>query len=234
MYCVRCGVELQKGVETCPLCGLRVYHPDLREEPEPRPYPSFTDAGGRVRTGGLLLILSFLFALPIIICLMVDLKLSGGVTWSGYVAVGVAAVYIAACLPLWFRRRNPVIFFPIAMAAGLGAALYVCLKTGGRWFLPFAFPVGGAACLIFETVIVLLRYAVRGRRHRVLYILGGASIALGALCVLVEFLLHVSFGIAMRWWSLYPLAVLTLLGLLLIVIAISAPLRESLHKRLFI
>ena len=234
MYCVKCGVELQAGVETCPLCGLRVYHPDLTETPEARPYPPFAGGGERVRSGGLLLILSFLFALPIIICLLVDLKLTGRVTWSGYAVFGVLAAYIAVCLPLWFRRRNPVVFFPIAMAALLGVALYVCLKTGGRWFLPFALPVGGAVLAIIETVIVLLRYAVGERRHRVLYVLGGMSIALGGLCVLVEFLLRVSFGIAMRWWSLYPLVVLTLMGLLLIVIAISAPLRASLHKRLFI
>ena len=234
MYCVQCGVELQKGVQKCPLCGLRVYHPDLTETPEARPYPAFAGSTERVRPGGLLVILSFLFALPIIICLRVDLKLSGGVSWSGYVALGVLAGYIAVCLPLWFPKRSPVVFFPITMAALLGVALYVCLKTGGRWFLPFALPVGGAACLIVETVIVLLRYAVRGRGHRVLYILGGAAIALGALCVLVEFLLQVAFGVAMRWWSLYPLVVLTLVGLLMIVIAISAPLRASLHKKFFI
>ena len=198
MYCIKCGVELQAGVEKCPLCGLRVYHPELTEQPEPRPYPACAGTGERVRPGGLLLILSFLFALPVILCLMVDFKLNGGVTWSGYVTGGVLAAYVALCLPLWFRRRNPVVFFPVTMAALLLLALYVCLKTGGRWFLPFAFPVGGAVCLIVETVIVLLRYAVRGRRHRVLYILGGALIALGALCVLVEFLLRVSFGIAMR------------------------------------
>ena len=235
MYCIQCGVELQKGTEKCPLCGLRVYHPDLiTETPEQRPYPAFAGGGERVRPGGLLLILSVLFALPIIVCLMADLRLSGGVTWSGYVIAGVLALYIALCLPLWFPRRNPVVFFPIAMAAGLGAALYVCLKTGGRWFLPFALPVGGAACLIAETMIALLRYAVGERRHRVLFILGGGAIALGGFCVLVEFLLRVAFGIPMRWWSLYPLVVLALLGLVMIVIAISEPLRRSLHKRLFL
>lgn len=234
MYCVRCGVELQRGVPKCPLCGLRACHPDLTEEPEALPYPAFSGAPERVRPGGLAFLLSVLFALPILVCLMADLGISGGVTWSGYVVGGVLTLYVALCLPLWFRRRNPVVFFPIAMAAALGLALYICLKTGGRWFLPFALPVGGAVCLIAETVIVLLRYAVRGRRHRVLYILGGAMIAVGALCVLVELLLHVTFGAAMRWWSLYPLVVLTLLGLMLIVIAISAPLRASLHKRFFL
>ena len=31
MYCVKCGVELQKGADACPLCGLPVYHPDMDE-----------------------------------------------------------------------------------------------------------------------------------------------------------------------------------------------------------
>lgn len=235
MYCMQCGVELQKGVSKCPLCGLRVYHPDLIcETPEARPYPPYDGSAAHVRRGGLLLILSFLFALPVIVCLMVDLKLSGRVTWSGYVTAGVLALYIAVCLPLWFSNRNPVVFYPITMAALLGVALYVCLKTGGRWFLPFAFPAGGALCLIVEAVIVLLRYGVGERRYRVLYILGGAAIALGGYCMLVEFLLHITFEIPMYWWSLYPLTVLTLVGLLMLVIAVSAPLRASLHKRFFI
>ena len=235
MYCMQCGVELPKGVSKCPLCGLRVYHPDLIcETPEARPYPPFDGSSEHVSRGGLLLILSVLFALPVIVCLMVDLKLSGSVTWSGYVAMGVLALYLAVCLPLWFSNRNPVVFFPIAMAALLGVALYVCLKTGGHWFLPFAFPAGGALCLIVEAVIVLRRYTVGERRYRILYILGGAAVALGGYCVLVEFLLHITFRLPMYWWSLYPLVVLALVGLLMLVIAVSAPLRASLHKRFFI
>lgn len=234
MYCVQCGVELQRGAPRCPLCGLRVYHPELSEQPEALPYPPYTGGGDVVRRGSALLVLSFLFLPPIVVCLMVDFKLNRGVTWSGYVIGGVLTLYIALVLPLWFRRRSPVVFFPVAMAAALGLALYICLKTGGRWFLPLAFPVGGAALLLVETVIVLLRHAVRGRRYRVLYILGGALIAAGALCMLVEFLLHVTFGFAMRWWCLYPLTALSLLGLLLIVVAVAKPLRTTLHKKLFI
>lgn len=235
MYCAQCGVELRRGAERCPLCGLRVYHPELlTETPEPPPYPPFAGSAERVRPGGLLLILSVLFALPILLCLMIDLRLSGGVTWSGYVVFGVLTLYLAVSLPLWFPQSRGVVAFPITLAAGLATALYVCLKTGGRWFLSFALPVGIAAGLIIEAVIVLPRYAVGARRHRVLYILGGAAIALGGLCVLVELLLRVTFGIGMYWWSLYPLVVLTVTGLLLIVIAISEPLRASLHKRFFL
>ena len=29
MYCVNCGVKLAPTESVCPLCGTRVYHPDL-------------------------------------------------------------------------------------------------------------------------------------------------------------------------------------------------------------
>ena len=234
MYCARCGVELPKGAERCPLCALRVYHPDLQESPEAPPYPRRGEAEESVSHGGMLFIVSFLFAIPLLVCLQIDLRMNGEVGWSGYVAFSLLAAYLIICLPLWFRRPNPVIFFPIAAAAALGLSLYVCLKTGGRWFLPFAFPVGGALLLIVEAMIVLLRYAVGEQRHRALYVIGGAFAAAGGLCVLIEFLLRVSFSIPMRWWSLYPLTALTLLGVMLIVIGACRPLRESLHKKFFI
>lgn len=233
MYCVRCGVELQQGVERCPLCSLRVYHPDIQETPEPAPYPRFAE-GEAVSHGGLLFIISFLFVIPLLVCLLIDLNLNRAVTWSGYVAFGLLALYLTACFPLWFRRRNPVVFFPISAAALLGLSLYVCLKTDGRWFLPFAFPAGGALALLVEAEIVLLRYTVGDRPHRSLYILGGGFIALGGLTMLVEFLLHAAFGIPMLWWSLYSLTVLFLVGLMLLLIGLCRPLRESLHKRFFI
>ncbi|MGX8693139.1 MAG: hypothetical protein ACSW8E_05205 [Clostridia bacterium] len=233
MYCMQCGVELQKGVEKCPLCGLRVFHPSLTEQPEPLPYPRRAGEES-VSRRGILFIVSVLFLLPVLICLQIDLRLNGRIGWSGVVAFSLLAAWLMFCLPLWFRRRNPVIFFPIGMAAALGLCLYLCLKSGGRWFLPFAFPVGGAVLLIAEAVIVLLRCAVGERRRRALFVFGGAFLAAGGLCVLIEFLLRVSFGIAMRWWSLIPLTALALLGLALIVIGACRPLRLSLHKKFFL
>jgi len=233
MYCVKCGVELQKGATACPLCGLTVCHPELDEEPEPRLYPC--PAGEEtVSRGGLLFLVTFAFLVPLAVCLLTDLLTDGAVSWSGYVALGLLTAYAALCLPLWFKRPSPVVFFPVAMAAAICLTLYISLKTGGRWFLPFAFPVGGAALLLGEAVIVLLRHAVGDARYRALYVFGGASVAAGGLCLLIEFLLRVAFGVPMTWWSLYPLSALFLLGVMLIVIAASPSLRRSLHKKFFI
>ena len=234
MYCVKCGVELSAGTAVCPLCGTRVYHPDLQEKAEPAPYPRYTEGDATVSHFGLLFIVSFLFAIPLVLCLMIDLHLRGGITWSGYVACSLAVAYVCVCLPLWFRKPNPVIFFPVAMAACTLLTLYISIKTRGGWFLPFAFPVAGAVLVIVEAVIVLMRYAVGPYRHRALFIFGGAIIALGLLLLLMEFLIKVAFRLAMSGWSLYALTALVLIGLMLIIIGICRPLRQSLHKKFFI
>ena len=234
MYCVKCGVELQKGAQKCPLCGLPVYHPEIIEPADPPPYPPRVHESETVSRSGLMFILTVVFAVPLLVCLLIDFRLNGGIGWSGYVAGGLLFGYVSFCLPFWFRRPNPVIFYPCALASLLLLTLYVCLKTGGDWFLPFAFPVGGAVILFGETIIALLRYTVGARRHRQLYILGGAVMGLGALCVLIEFLIKVAFSVPMRWWSLYPLVAAILVGGMLLVIAICPPLRRSLHKKFFI
>lgn len=36
MYCIHCGVELSDSETVCPLCGTRVFHPDLpRQQGDP-------------------------------------------------------------------------------------------------------------------------------------------------------------------------------------------------------
>ena len=38
MYCVKCGVELADSQRVCPLCGTRVFHPDIPRTPADPPY----------------------------------------------------------------------------------------------------------------------------------------------------------------------------------------------------
>ena len=39
MYCIKCGVELADSEKICPLCGTRVFHPDLPCGNGEPPYP---------------------------------------------------------------------------------------------------------------------------------------------------------------------------------------------------
>ena len=232
MYCINCGVELADSETVCPLCGTRVFHPDMpRQQGEPPFPPDPMGHPEEVNRSGVLFILTMLAVLPIVICILCDWSVNGAILWSGYAAGGVALLYILAVLPLWFKRPNPVIFVPVDFAAIALFLLYVNYATGGHWYLSFALPVTGAAALLVCAMVTLLKYLPGAA----LYICGGALILSGGLAVLVEFLLNLTFGLHDTFlWSIYPLAVGVVLGAMLLVIAVSKPLRRSLHRKFFL
>lgn len=231
MYCVNCGVKLAASEKECPLCGTVPYHPDIAREPGEPLYPANRYPAETMRPKVMQGAMLILFLLPMVITLLVDLQTNGTVTWSGHVVGALVLSYLVICLPMWFRKPNPVIFVPCDFAAVILYLLYVDLAAGGGWFLSFAFPVTGGIGLIVTAVVTLLRYVRRGK----LYILGGAVMAFGAFMLLIEFLMVITFeNYFFVGWSLYPLAVLFLLGVLMIYLAIDRSAREMMERKLFI
>lgn len=232
MYCIKCGVELAESEKKCPLCGTVVFHPDLPAPDGAPPYPVYRgDNVDNVNRSGVMFVVSMLFLLPIVVVLLCDWQINGRIVWSGYVVGAVLFLYVAAILPLWFDKPNPVIFIPAVFAAAALYLLYINLAAGGHWFLSFALPVCVGACAVLTAAAALLRYLRRGH----FFIFGGAFILTGLYNVLIEYLLNVTFALHEGFiWSIYPLAVCVLLGITLIVIGSSSQIRRSLHKRFFL
>lgn len=232
MYCMKCGVELEKGEKVCPLCGLQAYHPQLGYNDGKKSYPvSKVPSYETVNRKGLLLLITAIFLIPIVVTLLCDFKLTGSFSWSGYVVGSVILVYVAAVLPSWFKNPNPVIFVPSVFAAIVLFLLYIDIATGDEWFLSFAFPAVGALGIIVTAIVTILKYVKKGYW----FIAGGGILAIGAYTVLIEFLLYVTFGIKTNVpWSTYPLLSCIMIGGALLTIGISKPLRRKVQKRFFI
>lgn len=230
MYCIQCGVKLAATERSCPLCGTVCFHPDIpRPQADPL-YPPHRQPQSQVRPTGVMGALTILFLIPILITLLCDLRINRAVTWSGYAAGAIVLSYEIFLLPGWFRKPNPVIFVPCGFAAVALYLLYIDLRTGGGWFLPFALPLVGGICLIFTTLITLLRYVKRGK----LYIFGGCTVALGAFMPLIEFLAILTFHRSPVAWSAYPFVALVLLGGYLIFLGICRPARRIMERKFFI
>ena len=226
MYCVKCGTE-----KKCPLCGTTVYHPELTQPDVPPLYPNRRVQEPHIHPWGVLLIITVLFLLPISICLVCDWSFNGQLQWAGFVVGALGILYVMFVLPAWFRHPNPVIFVPSSFAAICVYLLYINCAVDGHWFLSFAFPVTGYLCVLLTAFVTLHRYTRKGA----LYINGGACLAFGGFMLLLEYLLHINFGLpGIGTWSPYPLIVFTLLGMTLIVIAIVPAFRESLEKKFFL
>ncbi len=230
MYCIKCGVELKDSEKRCPLCGTPVFHPDIKQPEGDRPYPEFHPNDKKYNKRALMLVITVCCALPVLLTVLIDFRLNGAVTWSGFVFGGAAVIYTALILPWWFSRPNPVIFTPCAFAAIILYLWYIEYMTGGGWFLSFAFPVTAIAGLIVTAVITLTKYLRTGY----LFIYGGAIIAVGVYTMLIELFLHITFdGIRFVMWSLYPLVACLVIGIMLIVIGANKNMREALKRKFF-
>lgn len=231
MYCIKCGVELSDGQTICPLCQTKVYHPDLPLKKGSPTYPQKEFPSEEFNPRGVLFVISVLAFLVLALPIGFELFLDGRVDWSGYVAGGVILFYLIAVLPFWFRRANPTVFVPCDFAAVEVFLLYINLQTKGGWFLSFAFPVVGVLALIVTAIVALCRYVRRGY----LYIVGGGLIAFGGWTMLLEMFLRITFSVSYPvLWSPFTCATFFLLGMMLIVIAIVKPLRESLRRIFFV
>ena len=231
MYCIKCGVKLSDNQKVCPLCETVVFHPEIRPSNDVPLYPPQQHPAPQVQSQAALVVITTLFLLPLLITALCDLQLHNAITWSGYVVGALQMIYVAAVLPIWFHRPNPVIFLPCDFVAAGLYLLYINLVTGGHWFLTFAFPVLGGLGLIITTVVTLCRYIHRGR----LYVFGGASMTLGLFMPVMELLLNHTFHRPrFLGWSLYPLSALVILGIILLVVALCRPVRESFGKRFFL
>ncbi len=231
MYCVKCGVKLAESESSCPLCGTKVYHPDIPREKKEGAYPAdkYPKAISSKKVSAI--VFTVIFALPVITVLLCDMHIYGKITWSGYVIGAILWTYVSAVLPMWFKSPNPVIFVPCSFVAAGLYVLYIDLAVGGRWYLSFAFPLIGIIGLTVTAVVTLLRYVKKGE----LYIIGGAFILVGLSMLPLEFLASYTFGVGgFIGWSLYPLSVLVLIGGFLIFLAIYRPARIALEKIFFI
>ena len=230
MYCVRCGVELEKGTAACPLCGTPVWDPEpLEKNPHYNPglYPEKESSGKYWLLG----VVTVVLAGVIIGCTVACLAYLGRLAWSAYVLAGILFFYITAILPLWFVRYYPLIFLPLSFAALEGLTLFICLYTGGKWFLPFAFPVVG---LLFIFTFLAYGLAVIKTKPRVKLRLSGIYFfLLGGGTMLLEFFLHLAFGKTMFHWSIYTAAVFCLLGIFLFVSSFILRFRRAMYKKMF-
>lgn len=229
MYCVNCGIKLADSEERCPICSTLPGGPIPRDTSVPKLYPANRYPEASVKKGALNGAILFLFAIPLLITFFVDLRSIDGLNWFWYTFGAVLLGYIVLALPLWFRKPNPVIFVPCDFVATSLYLLLIALMTGGGWYLSFALPVTVCAGMIVTAVITLLRYIQKGR----LYIFGGGFIAIGAHLLMTELLLGVTFEISFVGWSIYPLIALSMLGILLIFLAINSNAREKMERKLF-
>ncbi len=235
-YCVNCGVELEPAEQKCPLCGTPVVNPNHPCDPHAwSAYPRRVQEAApsllsRKTTAA---VISAALVLPAGICLVCNYLITGAVTWSIYILLALAVVWVASVPPLLIHRGT--LFWAIGLdVAAVGGFLYVINRltypmTRTNWFDTLALPLLllGAATVLF--VSAAFRYRQPGKLYGCIV----CVMTIGVLLLGVELITNAYLGKALSpHWSLPILILCAILALFLIVIGRKIKLRNHIKKRL--
>jgi len=230
-YCVHCGVKLGASEKKCPLCGTPVLDPkEPRDASAPRPYPVRTPEQELKRNKDYLMLLSALLLLaPAVLCLVIDLLVSGGITWSAYAACALALLYLSVAAPLQIRRHRLYWSLLVSFLC-LNAYLFLVERFSGsaHWFFPIALPAIALFTLLLGGILLLYR---RGKLNK-MTLLSAALGAVGLECLAIEWFCALQAGELIRFsWSPFVLAPCLFMALCLTFINANRAVREEVRRR---
>lgn len=230
-YCVHCGVRLSDSEMRCPLCGTAVLDPSQPRDPTlPRAYPVRTPEQELKRSKRFLLWFSALILLcPALLCLMTDLLLGNGLTWSIYSSSALALLYISVTVPI-LASHHRIYISLITDFSALGVYLYLVerLSDSGQWFFPIVLPALGLAAFFFALLIILYQH----ERLNKLTLLAAAFGAVAIECLGVELLCLLNLEKGLRFaWSPYAAAPCLFISLALFFINGNRSVREEVRRR---
>jgi len=183
--CINCGIELDDGLKTCPLCGKdRGYKGE--QEHIARNYPSGIIQLQRKENRRYLWELSGILAFSgIAVCTIVDLIMNKNLKWSLFSDVSISAVWIILTL-LLFAYKKPLILAGVTMLTILAALFFFDLFAAGQqWFFSVGLPVALAAFISISIIAILYNAA----HFKGLNIIAAALLILSGFCIIMEMLL---------------------------------------------
>lgn len=199
IVCKECGVELEPGMQVCPLCDTpvnsgRSEKTSVKKESEAsgadqkRHHPLF-----RI----LWQILAILLLSGIAATLIINLSIQGSVTWSVY-PISVCLIGLSyACLFSFWRPR---IIMQLVSGWALSALVLVILSSliDKTWPVRLALPL---LCAV-NTVALLLILGLKLVRTKGLNIFAITLVAIALLCLLIEGIISLHFQNAIKFeWS---------------------------------
>ncbi len=206
-YCVKCGVELERDLKSCPLCSTPVYYPEdvdeqtLKRYPErvQRPRPKHVNL---VPSKAFVYLMTFILIIPIIICLMIDIRRHSTITWSFYPAASLLLVWILMAYPALMKRYSFMKVVTIDIYSVIIFLVSLDVYSGG--FLSWSvYPV---ASLLLIWVYFLLSFLFSNRNPVFIVIIGYISTAL--------FLYLIEQATKTIWFFELAIPILTLLSVL--------------------
>jgi hypothetical protein len=183
--CVNCGVELDKGIRICPLCG-KDPEEKIEQDNVSGNYPSGIIQLKKKENRKYFRELSGLIAISgIAACTIIDLLISNGLKWSLLSDISILSAWIILTL-YQFAYKRPVLVIISLMLTTLAALFFIDLIITGRaWYFAVGLPV---TITVFISIGILI-FLYRKVHMTGLNLIAMAFIVLAGFCIVAEIVL---------------------------------------------
>ncbi len=211
--CKTCGVELEQGLNVCPLCNEGIQEGEgssIKEKASYNPGYSPLTRNEKVRIFWEITTLFHFSAL--VVTILIDLITNSNLSWSLYVAICVTASYIYITL-ITLTYSKLWIFLPGLLINSLGFLVLVDLFDNGiNWFINPGLPLAG----FFVVLLGLVMFYAFQTKEKGFNIVAFAALAVAAYCILAETFISFAKNHEVRFsWSVIVAASLLTFSLFL-------------------
>lgn len=234
-YCVNCGVELDKTIKVCPLCGTEVINPKQPVDTKaPTSYPQNKAILEPVSKKETAIIISIILAAPSIGCGIMNFLILGRGFWSLYVIGACLIVWMLFVPPLLLKKNrlpNLVYIFFDALTVALYLYIFVLEFGSNGWYSHIAIPI---VILVF-TLILFLKNVYDYYKPHILFMIISIIGAIGVFCVGTEIILNLYFIQKLYiFWSAIVIICCLMIIIPLTIIINHPKLREEVRRRMHI
>jgi hypothetical protein len=232
-YCSKCGVEVDDGVESCPLCGLPIQRFDEGGRPVFKPWPDQVinpDSAVlplRERVKMALEVATVFLGVSLAVLLLIDLLLDRGFSWSVYPAAAIVYLWLCLSMPVFLYGRPWLVFSVLGPATIVFVFLMDAFDGRITWFLPYGLPVTVLAVGVLVAVAVLSVTAKRKGLNVAAFVFFGIAVLCAGIDAIVKLNETGLFGLS---WSVIVAFVLIPASLLLLYLHVRITKRVDLKK----
>jgi hypothetical protein len=216
-YCTNCGVELDKGIMSCPLCGFSLGTAENTETADKSEYyPSDIILLYKKETRKHIWELSGIISFSgIAVCTIVDLVIHKSLSWSLYADTSIMGSWICLTLILLAFRKYFLIVPGMLLTVLMMQFLFNLFSPPVSWFFGIGLPVT-IAFFICASLIILLWKVAHFKGFNILAI---AFIVLSGFCIVSEVFIDkfIQNKVDIHWSAIVGVSVLPLALVLLFV-----------------
>lgn len=232
-YCVHCGVELDASLSRCPLCKTPVVNPNHREAvtvPTTYPQENVSIVMRKMRRMTALL-LTVIFAVPMLVCPLCDFIIEGQLTWSCYVIISIIFAWLVSVPPIILRHNTLlkctwIDYFSCNL---LLIVLNILSLPERNWYVALGLPITSFIVFVILTFIFLFRkFNIRPLTVISLSLLMSGVLSVWVECLLIAYNQTESTLI----WSIPVLISCTAISVLFFIISRMSRLQALIRRKM--